>query len=310
MAQHDHDIDVDVPTATPRSACPEARPASDPVVANVLRLQRAAGNRAVVRALQRKPSDPIHHKTITASVGRNASNIQDDVATIQTLLNHVPPESGGPATFLGASGETGTSNFDDTLKAILSFQVFQEGLVGDGRVDPRGATLSRLNTYDSSFSRIDPSEIGIPPDVPPPEVKHDGPRGISTREHNLLKDVYGDHLDYGKIQLVPNALLGTGSTRTVGNTIEFQHDTISDHTLVHEAGHVYQYQRGDHYAASALWAQGVAVFLHWDRGAAYDYSDEVAKRVPFDNWNAEQQAQWIADNRTLPPSRKGETGYP
>jgi hypothetical protein len=172
------------------------------------------------------------------------------------------------------------------------------------------ARRRHLNIYDSSFSRIDPSEIGIPPDIPPPEVKHDGPRGISTREHNLLKDVYGDHLEYGKIQLVANALLGTGSTRTVGNTIEFQHDTISDHTLVHEAGHVYQYQRGDHYAASALWAQGVAVFLHWDRGAAYDYSDEVAKRVPFDNWNAEQQAQWIADKQKAPAEPQGRDRLP
>jgi len=105
-------------------------------------------------------------------------------------------------------------------------------------------------------------------------------------------------------------VLGAGSTRTIGNTIEVEGASMSEHTLIHEAGHVYQYQRGDHYVASALWAQFQSTIRHGDRGYAYDYADLVRDNVPFDNWNSEQQAEWIADNRKLPPSRRGEPGYP
>jgi hypothetical protein len=237
-------------------------------------------------------------------------NLPDDVATVQYLLNKVPVSEGGPAAALETDGVASGPNFTATVQAILRFQQHQKGLSQDSRVDPGEETLARLNSFDSSFSPINPGDIIYPSDPPRPETPLPNPRGLLTAERDLLKDVYKDKLDYGKVQLVFNAILGTGSTRTVGNTIAVEGSTISNHTLIHEAAHVYQYQRGDHYVASALSAQAWAVLRHWDRNAAYDYSDEVANRVPFDDWNSEQQAQWIADHKRLPPSRVGESGYP
>lgn len=135
-------------------------------------------------------------------------------------------------------------------------------------------------------------------------------RALTSREITLLTGVYGSHLDYSKIRINEESWLAAGATRTTGNTINISGTTITDDTLIHEAGHCYQNQRGDHYIASSLWAQGAAVVTHWDRNRAYDYSAEEAASKPYDDWNSEQQAQWIEDHRALPPSRRGAAGYP
>ena len=137
-----------------------------------------------------------------------------------------------------------------------------------------------------------------------------GPRELTAAEVDLLKGVYGTHLDTSLIRIHENSLLATGAKRTIGNTINIQGTTISSSTLIHEAAHCYQNQRGDHYVASSLFAQGLSWVTSGSRAGAYDYTDEVAKKVPFDDWNSEQQAHWIEDNRQLPPSRRGATGYP
>ena len=281
----------------------------------VLALQRGAGNQAVTRVLarrqlRRKKSDALGHKTISASVGLSSYNLTEDVATVAFLLNKVPSAQGGPTTALKSDGSVSKEDIAALTAAILQFQQAQKGLSQDGRVDPGEATLVRLNSFDVDFFPISPGDIQFAPDPAPAAVDTSGPRGVNTREHDLLKSVYGDHLDIGKIVIVFNAVLGAGSTRTIGNTIEVQRGSMSDHTLIHEAGHAYQYQLGDHYIASSLWAQFQATIRHGDRGYAYEYQDLVDKNVPFNNWNAEQQAEWIADHQTLPPSRSGQPGYP
>jgi hypothetical protein len=309
-------VSVPAPAGTARAGAPltlGALTAGRPDA--VLALQRRAGNRAVTRALarrqlQRKKSDPLGHKRISASVGQSSYNLAEDVATVAFLLNKVPSAQGGPTIPLKSDGSVSKEDIAALTAAILQFQQAQKGLSQDGHVDPGEATLGRLNSFDVDFFPISPGDIQFAPDPEPPAVDRSGPRGVNTREHELLKSVYGDHLDIGKIVIVFNAVLGAGSTRTIGNTIDVQGPSMSDHTLIHEAGHAYQYQLGDHYIASSLWAQFQAAIRHGDRGYAYQYEDLVDKKVPFDNWNAEQQAEWIADHRQLPPSRRGEPGYP
>jgi hypothetical protein len=137
-----------------------------------------------------------------------------------------------------------------------------------------------------------------------------GPRVLTATEINLLKAVFGTHLDTSLVRIHENSILATGAKRTIGNTINIQGTTISNSTLIHEAAHCYQNQRGDHYVASSLFAQGLSWATSGSRSGAYDYTDEVAKKVPFDDWNSEQQAHWIEDNAQLPPSRRGAPGYP
>jgi hypothetical protein len=151
-------------------------------------------------------------------------------------------------------------------------------------------------------------------------------RPLNKHEVAVLTSVYGAHLNLSLIRITQDSVLATGAERTLENTIKIGGSTISDSTLIHEAAHCYQHQRGEHYIASSLKAQAMASLrsapwwavalglgpglLMGSRGAAYDYHDQLAKREPFDDWNSEQQAQWIEDHQQLPPSRRGATGYP
>jgi len=77
---------------------------------------------------------------IVYSVGIGGRNQNEDVLTIQQLLNLIPPTDGGPVVPLDEDGWIGPK----TNGAILAFQKFQK-TGSDGRVDPHGPTLKRMN---------------------------------------------------------------------------------------------------------------------------------------------------------------------
>jgi peptidoglycan hydrolase-like protein with peptidoglycan-binding domain len=93
---------------------------------------------------------------ISASVGTNGVNTAADVQTIQQMLNSVPPDEGGPDPVLKPDGISGPK----TNGAIQKFQVQQFGWgMADGRVDPGGRTLRRLN--EIVLQREDPQYAAI-----------------------------------------------------------------------------------------------------------------------------------------------------
>ena len=51
----------------------------------------------------------------------------------------------------------------------------------------------------------------------------------------------------------------------------------------------------------SLWAQYHAWRTTGSRNAAYDWHDQEANGVPYDQWNPEQQATYIEDNEALHP---------
>ena len=85
-------------------------------------------------------------ESITASVGRSGGvNRPADVKLVQRLLNKMLESEGGPKIPLAVDGLFGPK----TLAAIEKFQKQQFGFKGmDGRVDPLGQTLKRLNELD------------------------------------------------------------------------------------------------------------------------------------------------------------------
>ena len=115
-------------------------------------------------------------KTITAAVGRmGAPNRPEDVKTVQQLLNKVPVPSGGPKPLLEPDGLCGQK----TIGAIQAFQLRYFGWPGtDGRVDPNGPTLAKLNEFDGAppsvtpsartlaMRRVGPSGVFVDPDRP------------------------------------------------------------------------------------------------------------------------------------------------
>lgn len=80
--------------------------------------------------------------TISASVGLAGANRADDVKKVQSLLNEVRPDRGGPVPKLVVDGLCGPL----TRNAIRKFQTFMKLPVQDSRVDPDGPTLMALNS--------------------------------------------------------------------------------------------------------------------------------------------------------------------
>jgi hypothetical protein len=84
--------------------------------------------------------------TITRPVGAGGANKPADVTEIQQLLNKVPAVQGGAAPPFLVFGTCDSA----TLAAILKFQKKQVPAFADGRVDPGGPTLARLNVLAGS----------------------------------------------------------------------------------------------------------------------------------------------------------------
>ena len=85
---------------------------------------------------------------ITRSVGAGGVNMIADVTEIQRLLNLVPVAKGGaspPFTVLGTCDAA-------TRAAILRFQKAQVPAFADGRIDPGGPTLTKLNALAAASS--------------------------------------------------------------------------------------------------------------------------------------------------------------
>ena len=108
-------------------------------------------------------------KPIRYSVGRGGRNTSpQDVFTVQYLLNCVPCNQGGPMPELAVDGIAGP-------KTVAAIMRFQRGCLAfpDGRVDPGGPTLARLQQFDP-FPFIP---------IPPMPMHHKGDKAYGHPGH-------------------------------------------------------------------------------------------------------------------------------
>lgn len=114
-------------------------------------------------------------KTIGSAVGRQpALNSVKDQQTIITLLHRILPQDGGTGTILPPP----TVNGQATRESIAAIVKFQNQNVPpkfrDGRVDPHGFTLGKLNELARSVFPVDPFPFPVdpidPPKPPPPPL--------------------------------------------------------------------------------------------------------------------------------------------
>jgi hypothetical protein len=157
------------------------------------------------------------------------------------------------------------------------------------RLDQHAPYVGALQSYLNVFNQATRLGVG---------------RALTADEKDLLDRVFGNALATSIIRIRENATIiaGAGCYRTTGNIINIPGTSIPDHDLIHEAAHVWQHQNSIpfSYAASALSAMAWAQLTQGDWEKAYDYSGKLADRAPWSDWNAEQQAHWIEDNRRLP----------
>jgi len=144
-------------------------------------------------------------------------------------------------------------------------------------------------------------------------------RPLTGPEVKYAKDIFKDSIDYSQITITRDSMLSAGAPRTIGNTIHLRSDWghFKDNTmeltprgletLIHEMGHVWQYQNGGlAYIPESLWAQFKAWVKGKSRNAAYDWRAAHAAGLPWEKWNPEQQAEAIEDyNKLLRKSKDG-----
>jgi outer membrane lipoprotein SlyB len=144
-------------------------------------------------------------------------------------------------------------------------------------------------------------------------------RSLTGDEIKYAKDVFKDSIDYSAITITRDSMLSAGAPRTIGNTIHLKSDWghfVGDtmelsptglETLIHEMGHVWQYQNGGlAYIPESLWAQLKASIGGKSRNAAYDWRAAHKDGLPWEQWNPEQQAEAIEDyNKLLRKSKDG-----
>src|SRR5580765_4620321 len=92
---------------------------------------------------------------IMQSVGKGGANQPTDVTEIQRLLNEVPADKGGASPPFVAFGTCDAA----TLAAILNFQKKQVPAFADGRIDPGGPTLARLNVLAAASPKGSLSDV-------------------------------------------------------------------------------------------------------------------------------------------------------
>ncbi len=128
-------------------------------------------------------------ESISASVGQGGTNRFIDVETVQSLLNQVPADSGGPSPLLDTDGIVGPL----TIAAIKKFQKFHLGFQ-DGRVDPKNKTIAKLNEFDLDPAKGNPVQfrpVVDPNALPPPASGFDNADSVKGKAPWLMVPLGG-----------------------------------------------------------------------------------------------------------------------
>lgn len=122
-----------------------------------------------------------------------------------------------------------------------------------------------------------------------------GERRLTDAERELLERVYRGSVALYNVRIIEGfAGLYSLNDRpfTLGNTIYMKdtNPTSRPEVLVHECGHVWQYQNlGARYTTNALWAQ-------WTIDDAYDWESEISGGITrWEDLNPEAQCEFLED---------------
>jgi hypothetical protein len=117
-------------------------------------------------------------RKLAASVGEGGHNVPNDVGLVQSKLNEVAPEVGGPSPPLAVDSICGPK----TKGAILQFQRRYPGeLVSDGRIDCDKATWKKLAEVSEQSNEVPVLRAKTPKSpTPPPAAVDDATQHLFT----------------------------------------------------------------------------------------------------------------------------------
>ena len=120
-----------------------------------------------------------------------------------------------------------------------------------------------------------------------------GGRPLTTSEKKDAKFIFGSSIDLEKVRVV-NALVANAPT-TLGNFIRVGMDgKISRQTLIHELGHIWQFQTmGTGYISNSICKQVSAKVKTGSRNAAYTITKADLRKTSIYDLPAEKQATVI-----------------
>jgi len=136
-----------------------------------------------------------------------------------------------------------------------------------------------------------------------------GGRPLSASEWEDALFIFESSINYDKVRIV-SAVVANAPT-TLGNTIRIGMDgKITRKTLIHELGHIWQYQtKGTSYISNSLCAQVSATISAGTRNAAYEISeDELKRTTSIHQLSAEKQAV-IIETFYADPSVRSNAKY-
>lgn len=134
-------------------------------------------------------------REIGGSVGINGVNVAEDVSVVQELLNIAPCVFGGPLQPIAIDGLVGP----ETIGAIKRFQTRSLGFA-DGRVDPNGKTLAKLN----SFADLNGAPASVPAAKPA-----GGSKPVSSQSKGFAPNTPSATIDGNSKENEPNWALIT-----------------------------------------------------------------------------------------------------
>ena len=247
---------------------------------------------------------------ISGAVGANGKNTKADVETVQTLLNRVPYDKGGPAPPLKVDGLC----WQKTTAAIERFQKIGCGFKWPDRlVEPDRKTWIELQKYDE------------PSTPPPPEEEPKCPRGavpamqlvpgqtsnsffgggkylpvpLDTSQRNSARNVFGESLDLDAIRVLYRSPSGAKGVCLVGplpgqNTLLLS--STAELLLIHELTHAWQSQ---HHSVPGKYSwNSLASMQMAEKGKTSAYWYQVVPEKPFDQYAAEQIADQVENGES------------
>jgi hypothetical protein len=130
-------------------------------------------------------------------------------------------------------------------------------------------------------------------------------RPLTSVERKNALDIFRDSIDYDAVLISRGSPFALVTATTIGNKINLGAGHFVGNTmelsprgylvLIHELAHVWQFQNGGFtYIRSSVFVQFVGLITRGSRRAAYDWRKAHNTKLPWDKWNAEQQAECVS----------------